>query len=59
MQTHTFTIVRRTRGNSHVLDLTEEIQAEISRPLGAGDIADRSRTCPRTGGAPRCVVHVG
>ena len=31
MQTHTFTIVRRTRGNSHVLDLTEEIQAEISR----------------------------
>ena len=31
MRTHTFTIVRRTRGNNHVLDLTEEIQAEIGR----------------------------
>ena len=29
MHTHTFTIVRRTLGNSQVLDLTDEIQAEM------------------------------
>lgn len=31
MRTHTFSLTRHTRGNAHVLDLTDELQAEIER----------------------------